>query len=156
MSPINPNAPILPEQDVNLIPNRDLPYNPNDYPAAGDPPQNVDPQIDWQEVDISLLPGVPGQRGPQGPDGDPGPTGPIGPQGPVGPTGPAGQSGGFFQYTPADARDVWYINHNLGYKPSVRIIDNFSTEYFGQITYTDNNNLTLTFSEAVYGTAYLS
>lgn len=152
MSP-NPNVPILPEQDIALIPNRDLPYNPNDYPAAGDPPQNVDPQIDWQEVDISLLPGVPGQRGPTGPVG---PAGNVGPAGPQGPQGPPGTSGGSFTYTPADARTVWYITHNLGYKPSVRVLDSFSNEYFGQITYTDDNNVVLTFSQAVYGTAYLS
>jgi hypothetical protein len=84
---INPNAPIYPEQDIALLPNRDLPYNPNDYPAAGDPPQNVDPQIDWQEVDITLLPGVPGQRGPAGP------TGATGPQGPIGAVGPQGIAG---------------------------------------------------------------
>ena len=29
---IDPTAPIYPEKDVALIPNRDEPYNPNDYP----------------------------------------------------------------------------------------------------------------------------
>lgn len=150
---IDPTAPIYPEKDVALIPNRDEPYNPNDYPTGGTPPQTVDPQIDWQEVDINLLPGVPAQRGPTGPAGPTGATGSVGPQGPA---GPRGTSGGSYAYTPTDARTTWNINHNLGYNPSVRVIDNFDTEYFGQITYTDTNNLTLTFSQAVYGTAYLS
>ena len=150
---IDPTAPIYPEKDVALIPNRDESYNPNDYPQAGTPPQTVDPDIDWQEVDINLLPGVPGQRGATGPVG---PTGSVGPTGPTGPQGPAGLSGGSFTYTPADARTTWYINHNLGYRPSVLVLDNVGNEYFGQITYTDSNNLTLTFSQAVYGTAYLS
>jgi hypothetical protein len=147
---INPSSPIYPEKDVALIPNREEPYNPNDYPTAGTPPQTVDPQIDWQEVDIALLPGVPGQRGPTGP------AGPHGLAGPQGPQGPAGPPGGSFTYTPADARDTWYIHHGLGFKPNVKIVDNFGNEYFGQITYTDNDNLVLTFSLAVYATAYLS
>jgi len=81
---INPDAPILPEKDVALIPVYDAPYNPNDYPTAGTPPQTVDPLIDWQEVDINLLPGVPAQRGP---------TGPAGPTGVTGATGATGSSG---------------------------------------------------------------
>jgi len=153
LSPINPNAPIYPEQDINLIPNRDLPYNPNDYPAAGDPPQTVDPLIDWQEVDISLLPGVPGQRGPTGPAG---PAGTPGATGPAGPQGPAGPSGGAFTYTPQDSSTIWTITHNLGYYPNVMVADNFGTEFFGQVVYTSINSLTITFSQAVYGTAYLS
>jgi hypothetical protein len=141
---INPNAPIYPEKDTALIPNREQPYDPNDYPQAGTPPQTVDPQIDWQEVDISLLPGVPGQRGPAGPTGATGATGPQ---------GPSGQS---FTYTPADARTTWIIAHNLGFNPNVTVSDSVGTEYFGQISYTNSNSLTLTFSQAVYGTAYLS
>jgi hypothetical protein len=103
-----------------------------------------------QVIDITLLPGVPGQRGPQG---DQGPKGDTGPQGPV---GPQGTSGGFFTYTPADARTTWNIAHNLGYNPNVTVSDSVGTEYFGQISYTNSNSLTLTFSQAVYGTAYLS
>jgi len=84
---INPDAPILPEKDVALIPVYDEPYNPNDYPTAGTPPQTVDPLIDWQEVDINLLPGVPAQRGPTGP------AGPTGVTGATGATGATGSSG---------------------------------------------------------------
>jgi hypothetical protein len=133
----------LPPKDTALLPNREAPYNPNDWPLNA-PSQTVDPQFDWQPVDINLLPGVPGQRGP---------TGPTGPQGPV---GPQGTSGGFFTYTPPDARTTWNIAHNLGYNPNVTVSDSVGTEYFGQISYTNSNSLTLTFSQAVYGTAYLS
>jgi hypothetical protein len=153
--PINPNAPLLPEKDIALIPNRDEPYDPNDYPVEGQttPPQTVDPQIDWQAVDISLLPGVPGQRGATGPSGPTGPTGAAGPQGPTGPQGPSGQS---FSYTPPDARTTWTITHNLGFYPNVSVQDSFGTEYFGTVTYNNTNQVTLTFSSAVYATAYLT
>jgi hypothetical protein len=145
----------LPPKDVALLPVRNEPYDPNDWPT-NTPPQEVDPQIDWQPVDIALLPGVPGQRGPVGPSGPSGPSGEPGVAGTPGPAGPPGTNGGAFTYTPSDARDVWYITHNLGFNPSVRVQDNFNNEYFGQIAYTDTNNVVLTFSQAVYGTAYLS
>jgi hypothetical protein len=153
--PINPNAPLLPEKDIALIPNRDEPYDPNDYPVEGQttPPQTVDPEIDWQAVDISLLPGVPGQRGATGPSGPTGAAGATGPTGPQGPTGPSGQS---YSFTPDDSIAVWNITHNLGFKPSVQVINAIGTEFFGDVVYTNNNQLTVTFSAPVYGTIYLS
>lgn len=144
MSPINPNAPIYPEQDIALIPNRDLPYNPNDYPAAGDPPQNVDPQIDWQEVDISLLPGVPGQRGP------------TGPAGPKGDTGPQGASGGFLTFVQNAVSTTWTITHALGYYPAVTTADSSGTVIEGTISYPSLTSVVVTFSIATSGKAYLS
>ena len=162
MSPINPDAPIYPEKDVSLIPVYDDPYNPNDYPQAGTPPQELDPDIDWQEVDINLLPGVPGQRGATGPTGPAGATGPTGPTGPAGPQGPQGPQGvpgaGFdtFTFTPPDARTQWIINHNLGYYPNVTVLDEFGTEYLGNIQYNGLNSLIITFLQSTYATAYLS
>lgn len=151
MSPINPNAPIYPEQDIALIPNRDLPYNPNDYPAAGDPPQNVDPQIDWQEVDISLLPGVPGQRGATGPQGPVGPAGPVGPQGPAGVTQVIA-----YTHVQNSVSSTWSITHNLGFYPNVTSVDSAGTSIEGTVTYTSATTLDLVFSVATSGKAYLS
>lgn len=153
--PIDPTAPLLPEKDVALIPNRDEPYDPNDYPVEGQttPPQTVDPDIDWQAVDISLLPGVPGQRGATGPVG---PEGDAGPQGLTGPQGPAGPSGQSYSFTPDDSQAVWNITHNLGFNPSVRVVNALGTEFFGDVVYTNNNQLTVTFTAPVYGTIYLS
>lgn len=108
------------------------------------------------EVDIAILPGVPGQRGPQGITGETGPAGPTGGTGPTGPQGPTGPSGQSFTFTPADARETWNITHNLGYQPNVMVVDNVGTEYFGAVVYTDTNSLTITFTSAVYATAYLS
>lgn len=54
------------------------------------------------------------------------------------------------------AATSWVITHNLGYYPNVTVIDSTGTVCEGDLTYTSNNVLTLTFSEAITGTAYLS
>jgi hypothetical protein len=48
------------------------------------------------------------------------------------------------------------ILHGLGKIPSVTIIDGSSNTIYGDITYTDLNNLTITFKQAFAGTAYLN
>jgi hypothetical protein len=139
----------LPEKDIALLQDT--------TPDVVTPPPNYT-DLDFgipndqanQVIDITLLPGVPGQRGPAGQDGEPGATGPTGP------AGADGVSGGSFSYTPADAREVWNITHNLGYQPNVMVVDNVGTEYFGAVVYTNTNSLTITFTSAVYATAYLS
>ena len=125
-------------------------------PTYNDPNFGVPNDQGQPEVDIAILPGVPGQRGPRGDEGPSGPTGATGATGSTGPQGPAGPSGQSFAYTPADAREVWNITHNLGYQPNVMVVDNVGTEYFGAVVYTNTNSLTITFTSAVYATAYLS
>ena len=153
MSPINPNAPIFPEKDVALIPVYDEPYDPNDYPEAGTPPQTVDPDIDWQAVDINLLPGVPGQRGATGPRG---PAGPAGAAGATGPAGPAGPSGSAYVHTQNTVSSTWSITHNLGVYPNVTTTDITGFIIEGTTTYPTINTVTVTFSIATSGFAYLS
>jgi hypothetical protein len=150
---INPQAPIYPETDIALLQNGaqpilTVPMSPYSSPDFQVPNDQVFP-----EVDITMLPGVPGQRGPAGPIGAPGPVGSTGATGPTGPAGPSGQS---FSYTPPDARSTWTITHNLGFYPNIRVQDSFGTEYFGTVTYNNTNQVTLTFSSAVYATAYLT
>lgn len=149
---INPNAPIYPEKDVALIPNREEAYDPNNYPVEGQttPPQTVDPDIDWQEIDITLLPGVPGQRGATGPAG---PVGPTGPQGAVGPAGPAGSS---YAHTQNTVSSTWSITHNMGFYPNVTTTDATGFPIEGEVSYLDLNSLTVSFSIATSGFAYLS
>lgn len=48
------------------------------------------------------------------------------------------------------------IPHNLGKIPSVTVIDGSGNIIYGNITYTDLNNLTITFNTAFAGTAYLN
>lgn len=151
--PLNPNAPLYTETDIDLLQNGaeailtvpQPPYSSPDYQVPND---QINP-----EVDTDLLPGVPGQRGPKGATGELGPTGPQGTVGPQGPTGPSGQS---YTFTPDDSIAVWNITHNLGFNPSVRVINALGTEFFGDVVYTNNNQLTVTFTAPVYGTIYLS
>jgi hypothetical protein len=61
-----------------------------------------------------------------------------------------------YTHNQTSANTVWTINHGLGYRPSVTIFDNTATEVEGAITHVDNNNVSLEFSIAITGTAYLS
>ena len=51
---------------------------------------------------------------------------------------------------------TWNIQHNLGKFPSITVIDTADTVVTGQYEYTDNNNVTLTFSAGFAGKAYLN
>ena len=50
----------------------------------------------------------------------------------------------------------WVIKHNLGYHPVVRTEDAMGVDMEGVITEDSVNQLTITFSQPVIGTAYLS
>jgi hypothetical protein len=164
-----------PEVDINLLQDGQ-PFVGPTAPAV-DPANFGIPNDQAQpEVDVGMLPGIAGLRGPTGPIGNTGPTGPTGNGGPTGPTGPQGPEGGptgptgatgatgstgptptiAYSFTPDDSRQVWDIDHNLGFYPSVRVMNALGTEFFGDIIYTNINQLTVTFTEPVYGTIYLS
>jgi len=130
-----------PEKDVALLPTRDEPYNPSDWGPSG-PPQEVDPDIDWQEVDISLLPGVPGQRGP------------VGPQGPPGVDGETQTIA--YTHIQNEVSSTWSIIHNLGFYPNVSTTDVTGFGIEGTVNYVDTNSLIVTFGIATTGNAYLS
>ena len=51
---------------------------------------------------------------------------------------------------------TWNIAHNLGKFPSVTIKDSAGSIVIGEIQYNDDNNITLTFSGAFSGEAYLN
>ena len=50
----------------------------------------------------------------------------------------------------------WTVQHNLEKFPSITVIDSGNTVVIGKYTYIDNNNVTLTFSAAFAGKAYLN
>jgi hypothetical protein len=50
----------------------------------------------------------------------------------------------------------WVINHNLNKYPSVWAKNSAGDQIIGQIVYTNLNSLTLVFSAATSGTAYLN
>jgi len=65
--------------------------------------------------------------------------------------------GGRYEYAQSIASSVWVIAHNLGYYPGgITVIDTAGDMVIGSIVYNDINTLTITFSAAFSGTAYLS
>ena len=61
-----------------------------------------------------------------------------------------------FTYVQGVASTTWNIEHNLGKFPSITVIDTANTVVTGEYTYDNINNVTLTFSAAFAGTAYLN
>ena len=55
-----------------------------------------------------------------------------------------------------EVSDTWVIVHNLGFKPNVTVQDSAGSIYEGEITYTNSDSLTITFSAAFSGKAFLS
>lgn len=83
----------------------------------------------------------------------PAPTVTLGAQGPMGPAGPAR---GNFDFTQGTASDTWTIAHNLGYYPSVTVVDSLGREVEGDVHYLDTNNITIYFTAALAGQAFLN
>lgn len=61
-----------------------------------------------------------------------------------------------YSHTQGLASTVWTIEHNLGFYPSVTVFMSSGDVVEGAIEHQDTNNLTITFSVAISGTAYLS
>jgi hypothetical protein len=82
-------------------------------------------------------------------------------QGPSGPPGPSGgdvEGSGDLNYlhTQMSASTSWSVTHNLGKYPSVTVVDSAGDVCEGDIDYLSVNTLTLTFSAAFAGVAYLN
>jgi hypothetical protein len=84
-----------------------------------------------------------------------GPAGPAGIQGPVGPAGPAGSD---LHYTHEQMvpSSTWTINHNLGKFASIQVFDSGGAEVEGSITQVSTTSITVTFSAAFSGVAYVN
>ena len=61
-----------------------------------------------------------------------------------------------FVHEQTNASNTWVVNHNLGKKPSVTIVTTTDTTVIGEITYTNENKLTINLSSANSGKAYLN
>jgi hypothetical protein len=61
-----------------------------------------------------------------------------------------------YEHTQGISDAEWVIQHNLGFYPSVTVFDSALSEVEGAIEHQDVNSLTITFSVAISGTAYLS
>jgi len=115
---------------------------------------------------------VTGAQGTQGVTGAQGVQGTIGLQGPAGIGGaavdntddvPEGTTNKYFtigrvsyEHMQGSASNSWTINHNLGFKPNVTVIDSAGNIVEGEIAYTNSNSLTVSFQSSFSGTAYIS
>jgi len=61
-----------------------------------------------------------------------------------------------FVFNQSSPSATWTITHNMGKKPSVSIVDTADDQVEGEVTYVSNNQLTVKFSAAVSGKAYLN
>lgn len=83
----------------------------------------------------------------------------AGPEGPAGPQGPMGIVDELFKYEHSQdlASTLWTIPHDLNGYPQVTAVETATGDIIeGDITYVSPNTLTISFSSAVSGKAYLS
>ena len=59
-------------------------------------------------------------------------------------------------FTQTNASTTWTIKHDLGRFPTIVAIDGDGNELVGDVKYTDENNITITFSTACSGKAYMN
>ncbi len=71
-------------------------------------------------------------------------------------TGGGNGSDAYYHHIQSLPAAVWTITHNLGKKPSVEVIDSAGDNWFGVVAYLSDNQLTITFSAAFSGDAYLN
>lgn len=61
-----------------------------------------------------------------------------------------------FEFNQQSASATWVITHTLGGKPQVTIVDSADTHVFGEVQYNSNTQITVLFSAAFSGKAYLT
>jgi hypothetical protein len=81
----------------------------------------------------------------------------AGPRGPKGDKGDKGDTPTVsYLHNQITTSADWVIDHNLGWNPNVTVQDSAGTIVEGEITYTNLNSLTVHFTDAFSGKAYLS
>ena len=73
----------------------------------------------------------------------------------AGPQGPGGGAGAAYVHTQASPATTWTINHNLGFRPSVELLDSGSQEIDGDIAHPTVNQTVVTLNPATAGLARL-
>jgi hypothetical protein len=61
-----------------------------------------------------------------------------------------------FVFVQTSLSNIWIIKHNLGKKPTVNVFDTDNNELFGDIEYTNLDQMIIIFSQPVTGTAILN
>ena len=73
----------------------------------------------------------------------------------AGPQGPGGGAGAAYVHTQASPATTCTINHNLGFRPSVELLDSGSQEIDGDIAHPTTNQTVVTLNPATAGLARL-
>ena len=71
-----------------------------------------------------------------------------------GPQGPAGSGG--YVFTQSSPATTWTINHNLGFRPTVELLDAGSQEIDGDVAHPSINQTIVTLNPATAGLARLT
>ena len=61
-----------------------------------------------------------------------------------------------YTHTQESPATTWSVTHNLGFQPSVFVVDTSDNVCYGDVTYNSVNALTITFAQSFGGKAYLS
>jgi hypothetical protein len=61
-----------------------------------------------------------------------------------------------FTFNQTVSTNIWNISHNIGSYPAVTVVDSVGNFVVGDVSYTDDRSLTLTFKTAFKGKAYLN
>lgn len=61
-----------------------------------------------------------------------------------------------YTHTQSVPSATWTITHSLGRRPSVMIVDSSERIVYGDVSYDSDNQITVTFSAAFGGKAYLN
>lgn len=64
--------------------------------------------------------------------------------------------GGIYTHNQGTSSSTWTITHNLGYYPSVTVVDNGNNVVIGDVSYVSVNQVSVSFSASFGGKAYLS
>lgn len=61
-----------------------------------------------------------------------------------------------YTHTQSVPSSEWSIQHNLGKRSSITVVDSTDAVVFGDVNYIDSNNVTITFNGAFSGKAYFN
>lgn len=79
----------------------------------------------------------------------------LGAQGIQGTPGTPGVNTAFYTHTQSTPSAVWVINHNLTGFPTAVVMDSANTQCEGEFSYTNNNQMVISFSASFSGVAYI-
>tara|TARA_B110000908_G_C9872286_1_gene278876 strand:+ start:279 stop:533 length:255 start_codon:yes stop_codon:yes gene_type:complete len=68
----------------------------------------------------------------------------------------AGDEDKYYVHDQGVSSATWNVTHNLGKKPAVSVVDSANTVVVGEVTYVNDNSLTIVFQAAFAGKAYLN